>query len=55
MTSQDSEPDEPTTVRMGVRERATFGQASREYSQRLGAMAAFTVRHKALVIGAWVG
>ena len=28
--------------------------ASREYSARLAALAAFTVRHKALVIGAWM-
>src|SRR6201993_3481034 len=28
--------------------------ASREYSARLAALAAFTVRHKALVIGTWM-
>ena len=55
MISQDKQPDEPTTATMRVRERATFAKTSREYSERLGALADFTVRHKALMIGAWVG
>lgn len=39
-----------------VRERAiSAAKTSGEYSERLGALARFTVRHKALVIGAWVG
>ncbi|BBY99495.1 putative membrane protein, MmpL family [Mycolicibacterium fallax] len=55
MTSPNSEPDAPPPATMRVRERATVTTTSREYSERLGALAAFTVRHKALVIGAWVG
>ncbi|ORW24263.1 hypothetical protein AWC18_00355 [Mycolicibacter nonchromogenicus] len=39
-----------------MRERAiSAAKTSGEYSERLGALARFTVRHKALVIGAWVG
>jgi RND superfamily putative drug exporter len=39
-----------------VRERAvSAAKSSGEYSERLGALARFTVRHKALVIGAWIG
>ncbi|MGK2882416.1 MAG: MMPL family transporter [Mycobacterium sp.] len=39
-----------------VRERAvSAAKTSGEYSERLGALARFTVRHKALVVGAWVG
>ena len=39
-----------------VRERAVSAvKISGEYSERLGALARFTVRHKTLVIGAWVG
>ncbi|MCP9271230.1 MMPL/RND family transporter [Mycolicibacterium arenosum] len=39
-----------------VRERSvSAARTSGEYSERLGALARFTVRHKVLVIGAWVG
>lgn len=39
-----------------LRERTvSAAKTSGEYSERLGALARFTVRHKAIVIGAWVG
>jgi putative drug exporter of the RND superfamily len=39
-----------------LRERAvTAAKTSGEYGERLGAVARFTVRHKTLVIGAWIG
>lgn len=50
----DADPHDAATTR--VRERTiSAAKTSGEYSERLGALARFTVRHKALVIGAWVG
>ena len=43
--------DGPGTTRRG---RVTDPSASSEYSARLGRLATFTVRHKALVIGGWI-
>lgn len=38
-----------------VRRRHAGMATSREYSPRLARLASFTVRHKALVFGVWIG
>jgi len=56
MNAAGDVPDSSGGAAARLRERAaTPAKASREYSERLGALAGFTVRHKVLVIGAWVG
>ena len=53
----DSDPDGSGTATALRRRngRSADPADSSEYSARLAAMAGFTVRHKALVIGAWLG
>ena len=56
MSVDGHEADPPDAAATRVRERTiSAAKTSGEYSERLGALARFTVRHKALVIGAWVG
>ncbi len=56
MSIDCSEADAHDAAAARVRERAvSAAKNSGEYSELLGALARFTVRHKALVIGAWVG
>ncbi|BBY51847.1 putative membrane protein, MmpL family [Mycolicibacterium arabiense] len=56
MSADDNETDAHDLAANRVRERAlSAARTSGEYSERLGALARFTVRHKALVVGAWVG
>jgi RND superfamily putative drug exporter len=56
LSADDNETDAHDVAATRVRDRAlSAARTSGEYSERLGALARFTVRHKALVIGAWVG
>ena len=44
-----------TPARAARRETPADPASSREYSARLAALGRFTVRHKALTIGVWIG
>ena len=56
LSTEGNQRDSASTATTRLRERAASAtKASGEYSERLGALARFTVRHKALVIGAWIG
>jgi RND superfamily putative drug exporter len=54
LTTTASDLDGLSTATLRGRERAASATRSGEYSERLGALARFTVRHKALVIGDWI-
>ena len=53
----DGTADSPgQATRRGQRDNGSPNPAeTREYSERLAALARFTLRHKALVIGVWLG
>ena len=56
MSIDGNEADAHDDAATRLRERTvSAAKTSGEYSERLGALARFTVRHKAIVIGAWVG